>query len=86
MLGLPELDLVAFRIEDPCEPTVCVVVRSAQHCDVQFVPPVATGNVPETAAVRLILPHAGATPAPPEISAFPVAASASFDSVVLPEA
>ena len=39
------------------------------------VPPDDTGNVPLTCVVRPILPHDGAKPTPPEISAFPVAIS-----------
>ena len=52
----------------------------------RFVPPLAIGRVPDTCVVRPILPHEGATPTPPEISALPVATSASFDRVVVPEA
>jgi len=47
------------------------------------VPPFADGSTPVTAVVRLILPQLGATPTPPEISAFPVATSLSLANVVV---
>ena len=49
---------------------------------VKFVPPFAVGNVPLTWVVRPILPQLGAVVTPPDITAFPVATSASLDSVV----
>ena len=47
------------------------------------VPPLATGSVPETCDVSVILPHDGAVFVPPEISALPVATAASLSSVVV---
>lgn len=50
---------------------------------VLFVPPFAIGSTPLTWVVRPILPHAGAIPTPPEMSALPVATSGSFPNVVV---
>ena len=54
--------------------------------DVALVPPLATGRVPLTWVAKPILPQAGAVVTPPEISALPVATSASLDRVVEAEA
>jgi len=47
------------------------------------VPPLETGNVPDTCVVKPIFPQVGAVVTPPEISALPVATSASFDQVLV---
>ena len=51
-----------------------------------FVPPLAIGKIPDTCVVNPILPQLGAVVTPPEISALPVATSASLDKVVAAEA
>ena len=42
-----------------------------------FVPPLATGKTPDTWVVKPIFPQLGAVDTPPDISALPVATSAS---------
>ena len=49
---------------------------------VKFVPPFATGKVPETCVVSPTLPQLETVVTPPEIRTFPVATAASLDSVV----
>ena len=49
--------------------------------DDRLVPPLAVGRTPLTCVVRPILPHDGATPTPPEISALPVTTSLRRASV-----
>ena len=51
-----------------------------------FVPPLAMGSVPLTCVAKPILPQLGAEPTPPEISALPVATSASLDKAVVVDA
>ena len=53
---------------------------------VKFVPPFATGKVPETCVVSPTLPQLDTVVTPPEISTLPVATAASFDKVVDAEA
>lgn len=48
-----------------------------------FVPPLASGRMPDIAAVSETLPHAGAVVTPPESSTLPVAISANFANVVV---
>src|SRR6185437_8951549 len=64
-------------------PVVPFPYRSCEEVKVVLpVPPFATGKVPETAEARATLPQLGATPTPPEMRTFPVATSASLESVV----
>ena len=46
-------------------------------------PPLPIGNVPDTWVVKPILPQLGAAATPPEISALPVATSASLAKVLV---
>ena len=58
-------------------PLLAAAARSA------LVPPLASGRMPDTAAVSETLPHAGAVVMPPESNTFPVAMSANFAKEVV---
>ena len=48
-----------------------------------FVPPLASGRIPDTAVVSETFPHAGAVLTPPDSNTFPVAISANFAKEVV---